>query len=85
MFVQTEARRTTVKQSSEQNNAALTSEILTIKNGFGFIKYPPNNLFFHYTSVIDTDFNDLQVGDKVQFTLDKNDKGDDIAKNVKLL
>lgn len=85
LFVQTEARRTTVKQSSEQNNSALTSEILTIKNGFGFIKYPPNNLFFHYTSVIDTDFNDLQVGDKVQFTLDKNDKGDDIAINVKLL
>lgn len=85
LFVQTEARRTTVKQSSEQNDSALTSEILTIRNGFGFIKYPPNNLFFHYTSVIDTDFNDLQVGDKVQFTLDKNDKGDDIAKNVKLL
>lgn len=84
LFVQTEPRRVTVKQSVESNKTALTSEILTVKNGFGFIKYPPNNLYFHYTDVLDTDFNDLQIGDKVQFSLDKNDKGEDIARNVRL-
>jgi uncharacterized LabA/DUF88 family protein/cold shock CspA family protein len=84
LFVQTETRRPTVKPSVATVNANV-SEILTIKNGFGFVKYPPNNLFFHYSSVIDTDFNDLQVGDKVQFTIGKNQDGQDIATQVKLV
>lgn len=62
-----------------------SSEILTLKGGFGFIKYPPKNLFFHFTSLIDTDFNDLEVGDKVSFSITKNDKGEQIAKDVKLI
>lgn len=57
--------------------------ILSIKNGYGFIKYPPNNLFFHYQSVIGADFNNLTVGDPVTFEIAQNDKGDDIAVNVK--
>jgi len=61
------------------------SEILSLKNGYGFIKFPPNNLFFHYTSVKDLDFNDLLVGDKVEFTLDQNEDQQFIATNVQLL
>lgn len=86
LFVQSESKRTPIKQSNVASTKnGLTSEILTLKNGFGFIKYPPNNLFFHYSNVVETDFNDLQVGDKVEFNLDKNDKGEDIALNVKLI
>jgi uncharacterized LabA/DUF88 family protein/cold shock CspA family protein len=84
LFVQTETRRPVVKPTVATVNANV-SEILTIKNGFGFVKYPPNNLFFHYSSVIDADFNDLQVGDKVQFTIGKNQDGQDIATQVKLV
>jgi len=62
-----------------------SGEILSIKNGFGFIKYPPNNLFFHYSYCKDTDFNELQVGDRVEFTIEKNQMGEDIAKNVKFI
>ncbi|MEZ4983795.1 MAG: NYN domain-containing protein [Saprospiraceae bacterium] len=61
------------------------SEILSLKNGYGFIKFPPNNLFFHYTSVKDLDFNDLLVGDKVEFILERNDDNQLIATNVQLL
>lgn len=61
------------------------SEILSLKNGYGFIKFPPNNLFFHYTSVKELDFNDLLVGDKVEFTLDKNEEQQFIATNVQLI
>ena len=61
------------------------SEVLTLKNGYGFIKFPQNNLFFHYTSVKDLDFGDLLVGDRVEFTLDKNEEGQFIATNVQLL
>ena len=58
-----------------------TSEILSIKNGFGFIKYPNNNLFFHYQDVIG-DFGELEVGDAVEFTIEKNNLKQDVAKNV---
>lgn len=61
------------------------SEILSLKNGYGFVKFPPNNLFFHYTSVKELDFNDLLVGDKVEFTLDKNEDQQFIATNVQLI
>lgn len=63
----------------ESNTSLLNDEdrkesfILSLKEGFGFIKYPPNNVFFHYTSLRDYDFNDLVIGDRVQFTLDEKD------------
>lgn len=60
-------------------------EILSLKNGYGFIKYPPNNLFFHHSTLIDTDFNDLQVGDKVEFTIERGAEGQEIAKNVRII
>ncbi len=83
--------RTSTDAEGTENNLAehagelMTSTIYSLKNGYGFIKYPPNNLFFHYTSLIDTDFNELQEGDEVEFVLSLNDRGDYIAKNVRLL
>ncbi|GAB2559061.1 NYN domain-containing protein [Spirosoma aerophilum] len=61
------------------------STIRSLKTGYGFVNYPPNNLFFHYTSLIDTDFNELQVDDEVEFTLGRNAEGKDIAIDVRLL
>jgi cold shock CspA family protein/uncharacterized LabA/DUF88 family protein len=86
LFHSTENRRPlTATNSIRMNGESLTSEIFSIKNGFGFIKYPPNNLFFHFSSVIGDDFNELKPGDTVQFTIAMNDQGEDIAKNVKLV
>jgi uncharacterized LabA/DUF88 family protein/cold shock CspA family protein len=75
----------TPKEKASVNSSLETSIIMKLMNGCGFIKYPPNNLFFHYTSLIDVDFNDLNVNDNVQFTIGKNDKGEDVAKDIKLL
>jgi len=62
------------------------STIFSLKNGFGFVNYPlTNNLFFHFSFLVDTDFNDLREGDVVEFTLSKNDRGEPIARNVKLI
>ncbi|GAB3774744.1 hypothetical protein GCM10028818_17940 [Spirosoma horti] len=61
------------------------STIRSLKTGYGFVNYPPNNLFFHYTSLIDTDFNELQVDDEVEFTVGRNAEGKDIAIDVRLL
>jgi uncharacterized LabA/DUF88 family protein/cold shock CspA family protein len=61
------------------------STIRTLKSGYGFINYPPNNLFFHYTSLIDVDFNELQVDDQVVFHIGLNAEGKDIAVDVRLM
>lgn len=61
------------------------STIRSLKNGYGFINYPPNNLFFHYTSLIDVDFNELQIDDEVSFHIGKNAEGKDIAVDVRLV
>jgi uncharacterized LabA/DUF88 family protein/cold shock CspA family protein len=61
------------------------STILSLKNGYGFIKMPPNNLYFHWTNVEDGDFNDLQEDDLVEFTIDKNDRGQEVAIQVRRL
>ncbi len=60
------------------------SEILSIKSGFGFVKYPNNNLYFHSMDVIG-DFYDLMPGDPVEFTIEKNAQRQDVAKNVRKL
>ncbi|GGH48346.1 cold-shock protein [Mangrovimonas yunxiaonensis] len=67
---------------AESNPNNTEGEILSIHNGFGFIKKQPNNLFFHYQSVNGIDFNDLNVGDKVVYEIDQNEKGEDIAINI---
>jgi hypothetical protein len=56
------------------------STIRSLKTGYGFINYPPNNLFFHYTSLVDTDFDELNIDDVGQ-----NPEGKDIAVDVRLL
>lgn len=62
------------------------SRILSVLNGFGFIEYPPNNLFFHHTDVMGGyEFGDLHEGDKVRFTVGTNDKGEKVARNVELV
>jgi len=84
LFVQMEQKRAPIEPKTATKNANV-SEILSLKNGFGFIKYPPNNLFFHYSSVLDIDFNELQEGDKIEFTLSKKDDGEEIATNVRVV
>lgn len=73
------ARKSPTYDSSER----FTSQVLSVKNGYGFIKYPNNNLFFHSLDVIEGDFTDIVPGDDVEFSIDKNDQGQDVAKQVK--
>jgi uncharacterized LabA/DUF88 family protein/cold shock CspA family protein len=85
LFVKGESRRSDTLTSSQQSIDNPTSEIMRLNPGYGFIKYPPNNLFFHFTSVVGGDFNDLKLGDKVQFKIGKNDKNEDVAREVMLI
>ena len=96
IFVQHESRKKMIEewddqpmQSNEPHGPAdgdvKTAEILSIKNGFGFIRFPPNNLFFHHTAVLDGDFNELREGDVVEFALKTNEDGNQVAQNVRFL
>lgn len=69
----------------EDESNRLTGEILSLKAGFGFIAFPPNNLFFHVTSLLNADFNDLRVGDAVSFRLGTGKEGNEIAVDIRLL
>lgn len=70
---------------SKNGRTDYEGEILTLKNGYGFIKYPNNNLFFHHTDVLNADFQELQPGEKVVFSVAKNDQGQEVAKEVRKL
>jgi uncharacterized LabA/DUF88 family protein/cold shock CspA family protein len=59
------------------------SKTLNMKSGYGFVAFPPNNLFFHYLDVVEGDFNEIHDGDTVEFTVEINEKGNEVAKNVR--
>ncbi|MCB0794767.1 MAG: NYN domain-containing protein [Flavobacteriales bacterium] len=58
------------------------STIMSLHKGYGFIRYPDNNLFFLHGDLQDVDFADLMVDDEVEFNLGVNDKGQRIALNI---
>ena len=68
---------------SEYDDEVEMSDIFSLKNNFGFIRYPNNNLFFHAQDVVNCSFEDLQEGDTVEFVIGKNGHGQDVAKSVK--
>lgn len=77
---------TFVEVPEYDENSRTDSFILSIKNNFGFIKYPENNLFFHRNDFIDpTEFDSLQVDDEVSFQISKGKKGEPVAKLIKCL
>jgi len=84
LFVQPDQKRTATVADTAPEEVD-EGEIMSLKNGYGFIKFPPNNLFFHFSNVIDTDFNELRVGDRVEFEVEKDEEGNDVAKSVKML
>ena len=61
------------------------SEVLSLKDGYGFIKFPNNNLFFFYGDVSEGEFNELQEGDLLEFSLGKNEHGDNVAREIRKL
>lgn len=84
LFVSNDSKKPQAIDAAEIGEGKV-GEILSLKNGFGFIKYPPNNVFFHFSNLIGSDFQELQIGDQVVFDLEKSDEGHDIAKNVRVM
>lgn len=72
-------------QSSNLDKDVFISRVLALKDGYGFIKNEPDNAFFHFTSLVDFDFNELEIGDKVQYRLEITDEGKTVAKDIIVL
>ncbi|MBL7984231.1 MAG: NYN domain-containing protein [Flavobacteriales bacterium] len=60
-----------------------TSQIMSLHNGYGFIRFPENNLFFLHDDLIDVEFATLALGDMMEFNVAMNNKGQRVAKRIK--
>jgi cold shock CspA family protein len=67
----------------EDESESHEGKAMNMNNGYGFIQFPPNNLFFHYQDVAEGDFNDIRNGDMLSFTIETNERGQEVAKNVR--
>lgn len=70
-----------VPLSSEREHGSVKA----IKQGFGFIAPDTggDDVFFSYADLADIEFAELQIGDRVEYTLGRNDRGF-VAKDVRV-
>lgn len=67
-------QRGDIKQHEEGPVAVISS--LFSEKGYGFITTTDNEeIYFHKNSVLNSDFNDLEVGMKVRYSEEKGEKG----------
>lgn len=85
--VQTAQQNKTIDKPVIANNGRQISTIFSLKEGFGFIKgeNSSKNVFFFHSSLMEYDFNDLEVGDKVEYTVETKEDGKLVAKDVKVI
>ncbi len=58
------------------------STVMSLHSGYGFIRYPDNNLFFLRDDLEDVPFTELAVGDELEFNVAVNAKGQRVAKRI---
>ena len=75
--------RPLISMSSYEDTERHTSAIMSLHKGYGFIRFPENNLFFLHDDLIDIDFNTLAVDDMMEFSVAVNSKGQRVAKRIK--
>ncbi|MBE0642396.1 MAG: NYN domain-containing protein [Bacteroidales bacterium] len=73
------------KYVEDEGEGYTTSEVLSIKEGYGFIHFPPDNLFFHFSNLHGIDFNDIRPGDPVRFRIVLNEDGREVATDVEFI
>jgi uncharacterized LabA/DUF88 family protein/cold shock CspA family protein len=67
------------------SNGRKQSTIKALKDGFGFIYGTTKDVFFFHSNLVDYDFNDLEIGDKVEFSEEILEDGRLIAKEIIVL
>lgn len=51
--------------------------------GYGFIRFPPDNLFFYHEELDGVPFSQLLVGEEVEFSIGQNSGGQRVAKRIR--
>ena len=83
LFVQQQSREEVQDVVVELDGERKQSTIMSLMGGYGFIRYPDNNLFFLREDLQDVEFSDLQLGDSVEFSIALNQKGQKVAKEIR--
>jgi len=52
-----------------------TGKVMELKQGFGFIKYPGNNVFFPASELVGIRFDDLVIDQELEFFIQQGEKG----------
>ena len=74
--------QTSDTNEDEDERQQQEGQILSLHNGYGFVEYPPNNLFFYHDDVENVGFDELKTGDKVSYIQSTNEEGKGIALHV---
>lgn len=69
----------------EDGQARYAGTIIGLKDGYGFILSPPNNIFFHNSETSEQVFKTLVIGDTVTYSLTRQKNGKELAVAVKKL
>lgn len=65
------------------SEARQRSTVMSLMNGYGFIRFPDNNLFFLREDLEDAEFADLHVGDQLEFNVAVNNRGQRVARRIR--
>ncbi len=60
-----------------------TGEVMSLHNGYGFIRFPDNNVFFLHDDLEGVEFSELQVGVLLEFNVAMNSRGQRVAKHIR--
>ena len=58
------------------------STVMSLMSGYGFIRYPDNNLFFRHEDLLNVGFEELALNDEVEFNVALNNKGQRVARQI---
>lgn len=58
-------------------------EVMSLHNGYGFIRFPDNNVFFLHDDLEEVEFSTLQVGVLLEFNVAFNSRGQRVAKHIR--
>lgn len=73
------------EELKESKSGKKVSTIKSIKEGFGFINGKTKDIFFFHAHLVDYDFNDLEIGDKVEYFEEVLEDGRLVGKEVIVL
>jgi hypothetical protein len=71
-----------LKAGEVASDERFTGDVMSLHNGYGFIRFPENNLFFLHEDLVDVVFTDLKIGDLLSFTVAVNARGQRVAKQI---